>query len=539
MPTLNWIGKEAVVTHHTTVPYHLLKDVPDLACGDPGTGNLIVQGDNLLALKALLPYYAGQVKCIYIDPPYNTGNEGWIYNDNVKSPTIRKWFGQVVGKEGETLDRHDRWLCMMYPRLALLRQLLSKDGAIFVSLDDNEAGHFRVIMDELFLPRNFVGDILWQKRTSPDARLPLSDAHEHIFCYARNREFLDLNKVPQSEKQLANFKNPDNDSRGPWVSSDYSAQGYRPNQMYTITTPSGREVKPPPGNCWKNVEAVFLQLVGENRIWFGKDGNGVPRRKTFLSESEGVSAWTWWGNAEVGHSQEGKKEILALFETEKAFDTPKPVRLMERILQLATKPGDLILDSFAGSGTTAHGVLKLNQANPTKPPRRFILVEMEAPIAKDITAERVRRVAQGYRAANGECVEGLGGGFRFCELEEPLFDKTGKINASVRFADLARHVYFTETGEPLPKGRVSAKSPVLGVHNGKAVCLLYNGILKDKSIDGGNALSQASLEVLKEECAGLPVKNLVVYGTSRRLTQARLDRESVVFKQIPYSLKTA
>ena len=300
MPSLHWIGKEAVVNHHHAVPFHLLRDVPELSVGEPGAGNLIVQGDNLVALKALLPYYAGQVKCIYTDPPYNTGNEAWIYNDNVNSPLMRAWLGKVVGKEAEDLSRHDKWLCLMYPRLALLRQFLREDGAIFVSLDDNEAGHFRLLMDEIFGAANFVANIIWQKRTSPDARLLLSDAHEHVFCFAKNYEKLIFNKVPQTEKQRAKFKNPDHDPRGPWASSDYAAQGFRPNQMYEITTPSGRKVKPPAGSCWKNVEEVFLKLVSENRIWFGKDGSGVPRRKTFLSESEGVSPWTWWSNDDVG-----------------------------------------------------------------------------------------------------------------------------------------------------------------------------------------------------------------------------------------------
>jgi len=359
MPTLNWIGKEAVVKHHKDVPYRLLEPVAELSCptvrpelvegrmnhtdrsstsSDPSDsydGNLIVQGDNLHALKALLPRYAGQVKCIYIDPPYNTGNENWVYNDNVNSPEIRKWLGQVVGKEGETLDRHDRWLCMMYPRLLLLKQFLREDGVIFVSIDDNEVATLRLLMDEIFGTSNFIANVLWQKRTSPDARLFLGDAHEHILVYARSSSNISFHRVPHSDKQRSAFKNPDNDSRGPWVSTDFSAQGFRPNQMYEITTPSGRKVLPPPGNCWKNIENVFLSLVADNRIWFGKDGNGVPRRKTFLSESEGIAAWTWWSNSEVGHSQEAKnelKDLLEMSENEKTFDTPKPTRLIQRIL---------------------------------------------------------------------------------------------------------------------------------------------------------------------------------------------------------------
>ncbi len=532
MPTLNWIGKEAVVNHHQQVPFHLLKDVPELACDNPGEGNLIVQGDNLVALKALLPYYAGQVKCIYIDPPYNTGNEGWAYNDNVSSPVIREWLGKVVGKEGETLDRHDRWLCMMYPRIVLLKQFLRKDGAIFVSIDDNEVASLRLLMDEIFGYSNFVANVLWQKRTSPDARLMLGDAHEHILVYARSVTDLKFHKVPQSEKQRASFKNPDNDPRGSWASTDFSAQGFRPNQMYEITTPSGRKVIPPPENCWKNVESVFLALVADNRIWFGKDGNGVPRRKTFLSESDGVSAWTWWSNTEVGHSQEAKTELKEMLENDdRTFDTPKPTRLIQRILQIATDKDSLILDSFAGSGTTGHAVLKQNAEDGGN--RRFILLEMDDHIARNVTTERVRRVAEGYTNAKGEQVEGIAGGFRYCELGEPLFDEHGKIRDSVRFADLARHVYFTETGEPLPRERVP-NTPLLGECRGVGIYLLYNGILGDKSANGGNVLTRAVL-------AQIPPFDgpKVIYCAGCLLGRDRLRAENIIVRQTPYEIKVS
>ncbi|MEX5218143.1 MAG: site-specific DNA-methyltransferase [Nitrospira sp.] len=211
MPTLNWIGKESVVNHHLEVPFHLLKGVSDLGCGEPGDGNLIVEGDNLVALKALLPYYAGQVKCIYIDPPYNTGNENWVYNDNVNSPLIREWLGKVVGKEGETLDRHDRWLCMMYPRIALLRQFLREDGAIFVSLDDNEVQALRYLMDEIFGAQNFITSISWHKRVSPanDARYFSTDI-DWIVVYARDAHSWKPNRLAMTDAQKANYRNPDN-----------------------------------------------------------------------------------------------------------------------------------------------------------------------------------------------------------------------------------------------------------------------------------------------------------------------------------------
>lgn len=535
MPTLNWIGKEAVVNHHHQVPFHLLKDVPELACGEPGDGNLIVQGDNLVALKALLPYYAGQVKCIYIDPPYNTGNEGWVYNDNTNSPLIRDWLGKTVGKEAEDLSRHDKWLCMMYPRLALLKQFLREDGAIFISLDDNEIQCLRMLMDEIFAGANFLATIIWQKRTSPDARLHLGPAHDYVVVYAKNMAVLKstLHKVRLGGERTKAFKNPDNDPRGPWASVDITGQtGHAtPDQFYEIETPNGRLLKPPTGRCWAMAQKTLLRLIQENRIWFGKNGTSRPRLKKFLSETEGMTTWTWWPNSEVGHNQEATKELNEVLQAADVFENPKPTRLIQRVLELASDKDSLILDSFAGSGTTGHAVLNLNKADGGN--RKFILVEMESVIARDITAERVRRVARGYTNAKGEPVEGLGGGFRFCELGEPLFDETGKIRESVRFAELARHVYFTETGEPLPRERVS-KSPLLGVCRGVAVYLLYNGILGDKSASGGNVLTRAVLTQLP------PFDGpRVIYCAGCLLGKDRLQAARITIRQTPYEIKVS
>ncbi len=535
MPTLNWIGKEAVVNHHLQVPFHLLKDVPELGCGEPGSGNLIVQGDNLIALKALLPYYAGQVKCIYIDPPYNTGEENWKYNDNVNSPLIREWLGNVVGKEAEDLSRHDKWLCMMYPRLALLHRFLGQDGIMFVSIDDNEVSAMRALLDDVFGRSNFIASIIWQKRTSPDARLPLGPAHDYVLVFARdiNVAKKSIKQVPISGDRTKDFKNPDNDPRGVWASVDLTGQtGHAtPDQFYEITTPSGRKLRPTTGRCWAIAPTTLQNLIADNRIWFGKDGNARPRLKKFLSETEGITAWTWWPNTEVGHNQEATKELNEIIGRSDVFDNPKPSRLLVRILQLATEKDSLILDSFAGSGTSAHAVLQLNKVDGGN--RRFILVEMESKIARDITADRVKRVALGYTNAKGEKVEGLGGGFRYCELGEPVFDNNGKIRETVTFTELARHVYFTETGEPLPRERVT-KSPFIGASNGVGIYLLYNGILKDKTANGGNVLTRSLL-------AKLPPFDgqKVIYCAGCLLGRDRLNSERIIVRQTPYEIKVS
>jgi len=532
MPTLNWIGKDAVVDHHLKVPFHLLKDAPALGCGSPGSGNLIVQGDNLVALKALLPYYAGQVKCIYIDPPYNTGNEGWVYNDNVNSPVIREWLGKVVGGENETLDRHDRWLCMMYPRLALLRQFLREDGAIFVSIDDNEITSLRYMIGEIFGENNFIAHLIWQKKYSPqNDAIFFSEMHDHILVFARNSHKWKRNLIPRTEKQDKAYKNPDSDPRGPWKPSDLTRAEHRDRDFYGIATPVGKMVFPAKGRSWSRPPEEIKRLRADNRLWFGKNGDAIPSLKRFISEvKEGVVPSTILLREEVGDNQEAKQELKTIGIND-LFATPKPPRLVQRIFEIATNPGDLVLDSFSGSGTTGHAVLNLNKQDGGN--RKFILVEMEPKIAQDITAERVRRVAQGYTNAKGEKVEGLGGGFRFCELGEPLFDEDGQIRGSVSFADLARHVYFSETGEPLPKERV-AKSPLVGAHNGVGIYLLYNGILGDKSVNGGNVLTRKTLERLPKFDG-----QKVVYCAGNLLGADRLRAERIIARQIPYEVKVS
>lgn len=532
MPTLNWIGKQAVVNHHQQVPFHLLKDVPELSCGHPGSGNLIVQGDNLVALKALLPYYAKQVKCIYIDPPYNTGNERWVYNDNVNSPIIRGWLGKVVGREGEMLDRHDRWLCMMYPRLILLHQFLRDDGAVFVSIDDVEIAHLRKLMDEIFGPQNLVGNVVWQSKDTPgNNAVGVAETHNHILVYRRSEKFTP-HLLARNEKQIANYSNPDNDPRGPWLAAPLTRVEHRDRDYYALKNSVGREVFPPKGSSWRRPPSRMKSLAAEDRIWWGKTGDAeFPMEKKFLSEAkEGVVNQTWWPYEFAGSTRNASAEMKELFGGEKVFDTPKPTQLLRVIIQMTCSPGDIVLDSFAGSGTTGHAVLQLNKQDAGQ--RRFILVEMEESISRKVTFERMKRAANGYETKTGENVEGLGGGFRFCELGEPLFDENGTIRKSVRYCDLARHVYFTETGEPLPRERIK-KSPLLGItSNSVAVYLLYNGILEDKSVNGGNVLTSKTLALLPAHSGPK-----VLYAAGCRLSNARLKREGITFKQTPYAIK--
>ncbi len=532
MPTLSWIGKDAVIKHHKDVPFRLLEPVPELSCGTADSGNLIVQGDNLHALKALLPRYAGQVKCIYIDPPYNTGNESWVYNDNVNSPEIRRWLGEVVGKEGETLDRHDRWLSMMYPRLVLLRQFLREDGAIFVSIDDNEVATLRLLMDEIFGSKNFIATILWQKIFSPkNSARHLSEDHDYIVVYAFKADIWMPRLLPRSEDATARYKNPDGDSRGPWASGDLQARNYYSEGTYPITCPSGRVIPGPgKGMYWRVSKLNFERLDQEGRIWWGESGNNMPRLKRYLSDvKDGIVPQTMWFHKDVGHTQEAKKELLELVDfntSDDVFITPKPTRLIQRILQIATDEDSLILDSFAGSGTTGHAVLKQNAEDGGS--RQFIMVEMDEGIARNVTAERMKRVTTGYSNPKGTVVEGLGGGFQYCRLSaEPLFDADGQIRPDVTFAQLADLVWFVETGSGYMG---AAESPLLGIYEGRGIYLLYNGILGDRSISGGNMLTGAVLDALPEH-----VGPKVIYAAANRLG-ARAAREGIVFKQTPYAL---
>lgn len=416
---LTWIGKEKrpkleprILLEDVNKSYHAKHRVTDADIFD----NRLIFGDNLLALKALEQEFSGKVRCVFIDPPYNTGSAFSHYDDGLE---------------------HSIWLSLMRDRLEIIRRLLSEDGSLWITIDDNEAHYLKVLCDEIFGRANFVANVVWQKRIGPDNRLPLGDAHDHMLVYAANKGRFQAraNKVPLTSKQIAEFKNPDKDPRGPWTSSsNFSAQGYRPNQMYKIKTPGGAEYSPPDGRCWVTIESEYRRLLAEGRMWFGADGRGMPRKKTYLREQEGRMSWTWWSNDEVGNTQESKKESIALFGGSNAFDTPKPERLMHRILHIATDPGDLVLDSFAGSGTTGAVAHKMG--------RRWIMVELGEHCHSHIIP-RLKKVIDGEEkggiseAANWQG----GGGFRYYHLAPSLIvdDRWGNrvINPEYNAAMLA------------------------------------------------------------------------------------------------------
>ncbi len=564
MPTLDWLNRASAFNTAARVPYRLLEQLsvhaPTAAAAAPapsppsqkvlaecggeglppnptptqasGHDNLLIQGDNLEALKALLPFYRSQVKCIFIDPPYNTKSAFEHYDDKLE---------------------HAQWLSMMLPRLQLLRELLRKDGSIWVTIDDNEGHYLKVLMDEVFGRGNFVANVVWQKRTSPDARIQLGAAHDHVMVFAKHIDKAAFNSLKLSAEQAKNFKNPDSDPRGAWSSTDFTAQGWRPNQMYEIVTPNGTRYSPPAGRCWGNVELAFMRLSTEQRMWFGKDGGGRPRVKNYLSENEGVSSWSWWVNEEVGHNQESKKEINELFGADNAFDTPKPERLLQRIVQIATNENDLILDSFLGSGTTAAVAHKMG--------RRWIGIEMGEHAATHCLP-RLQKVIDGEQGGISKAVNWAGGGgFRFMRLGEAVFDEAGRINPAVRFATLAAFIWQQETGAAFDPQEAKPGTPYLGTHYEFNSCLrtsllgeehisliktpqfagylLFNGILKDKRPASGNVLTQAVLDALLALHATTPQPTapLLVYGEACRLGAERLKQAKVTFRHIPYDVR--
>ena len=577
MPTLEWIGKDKVVNHHLDVPYRVLErqysfDENGKHEADNGSENMIIHGDNLEALKSLLPQYEGRVKCIYIDPPYNTGNEGWVYNDNVNDPRIREWLNKTVGKEGEDLSRHDKWLCMMYPRLKLLQKLLAEDGVIFISIDDTEYANLKLICDEIFGSNCFVSNISWQRTysTRNDSKGIVNEV-EHLLVYSKQPDW-NPNKLPRTEEMNSKYKNPDND-RTLWRTDNAFAPGAATHQgmVYAIQHPfTGKMLYPANGRCWtfgqdqmleimrgwcdyklrdlndaheravvcgvadedvrQGVQAIVLsepldvsakkaQAVYERGQWprffFTKGGKGGIARKTYLENVGGKLPTNFWPFSETGHTDEAKKEMLAIFDGKATFDTPKPHRLLEFVLKVAGSEDALILDSFAGSGTTAHAVLNMNKADGGH--RKFILVEM-MDYADSITAERVKRVVNGYSSGKN-AVAGTGGGFSYYELGEPLM--VGDIlNENVGVDKIREYVYFTDTKSRLPEAHPD-EPYFMGVHVNSAYYFYYER-------EAVTTLNRKFLHTVKTQADAY-----VIYADLCTLSDAELEKYHITFKKIP------
>jgi len=525
MPTLSWLTRDDDVRAAQHVSYRLLEEVPTLSVGDTATGNMLIQGDNLDALKALLPFYAGQVKCIFIDPPYNTRTDFGHYDDNLE---------------------HTKWLGTMWPRLELLRDFLTSDGSIWVSIDDHEGHYLKVIMDETFGRQCFIADIAWKKRDGAPNDRKIGSTYDHVIVFAKSsatnskktmaeERFNLMLRTEKADSQYQLYEEPFGfDERGPFrkVDSTGNAKGGRfvESLMYPVTNPfTGKQVFPRKGRCWVYHKDEMLRMVEERRFFWGKDGKaGTPMRKLFKSEAKaGMTAPTIWDD--VGLNQHAAREIELIFGEKAAFETPKPEGLLRRVLEMATNPGDLVLDSFLGSGTTAAVAHKMG--------RRYIGIEM----GEHAVTHCVPRLTKVIDGEQGGISEGVGwkggGGFRFYRLGPPVFDEEGHIRRDISFPVLAAHIWFSETVTPWTATR---RTPFLGIHDGRAFALLYNGILGDKRPEGGNVLTRATLALIRAAIAKASptfAGPVTVYGEQSRITAPTLDREAVTFKQTPYDVK--
>ncbi len=536
MPTLDWIGKDKVINHHLDVPYRVLERQYSFGADgqqseDNGSDNMIIHGDNLEALKALLPQYEGRIKCIYIDPPYNTGNDiengGWTYSDNVSDPRIKKWLGEVVGKENEDLSRHDKWLCMMYPRLKLLQKLLADDGVIFISIDDNELYSLKMICDEIFGSRNFVAGIPWRKRTAKsDVPYGVSQDFESVLCYAKSEQF----KAGVKGKERKYFETEDYPNR-PWRFHDLTTQRTieeRPNSNYTMVNPKTGEGFPVnPLRCWAITKDTFQQYYDEGRVIFPGDYDFLNISKPVLrywkeddikkagADFGIVAASTFLPSEIVGMTQDGTKEITDIFG-KKIFKFSKPSSLIQYLIHIATitTPNAIVLDSFAGSGTTAHAVLNMNKTDGGN--RRFILIEM-MDYADSITAERVKRVIHGYGEGK-KSVEGTGGDFSYYELGDKLLEGE-YLNESIPVEKIRTYVYFTETKQ---KTTIIPEEPYqLGVYLDTAYYFYYER-------DAVTTLDRAFLHTVKTKANAY-----VIYADRCILSDEELEKYHITFKKIP------
>lgn len=591
MPEIQFKGKEFVFNHHLSVPYRPLVPQKKKSIGAGNINdNLIIHGDNLHALKALMPLYAGKVDCIFIDPPYNTGNEGWSYNDNVNSPMIKEWLSSnPINKED--MLRHDKWLALMFPRIKLLYELLSEQGSFWMTLDDNEVHRARLMLDEIFGENNFVATCIWHKNYAPKSSAQhFSEDHDYLIVYAKDAESWRPNLLARTDEQNAAYRDT-GDPRGPWRPNNLAARNYYSKGTYKIQCPGGRVIEgPPKGSYWRVSEEKFWELDKDNRIYWGEDGNNIPAPKIFLSEvKDGRVPQTIWHYSDVGHTQDAKKQLISLLNfdnTDDVFITPKPVALVERVIELATQPTSIVLDSFAGSGTTAHAVINANKLDDGD--RKFILVESED-YANDLTAERLRKVINGYSYTGTlketlhtenvsfttlknahkvldqvasienleghkydkikkeikddklivfgekkikEKVEGTGGSFTYCTLGEPIdIDKILTGENLPDYQAIGSWLFHTATGEALDVKSIKEKDFFLGESNAYCVWLIYKPSLNFlKSRDSALTLAFA------EKIAKNKSKKHLVFAPAKYVPNKTLLPLGVEYAPLPFAL---
>ena len=534
MPNLDFKGKQHIYAHHLSVPYRPLEPDVDRSLNPAGADdNMIIHGDNLHALKALLPRYGGKVKCIYIDPPYNTGKEGWNYNDRVNSPLMKQWLKESGPVDNEDLERHDKWLCMMWPRLNLLKELMANDGVIFVSIDDNEHHHLRMLMDDIFGADQFVVEIVWRKRSTPPNDKMIGADHECILVYCKDINLVKVNLRERSAEQNARYKNPDNHTKGPWVAGDLMANvkggRYVASLSFPIVNPAtGQEHWPGNSGNWRFSQETILQLIAKDEIWFGSKGNGRPKLKRFLADvKEGVTYPSIWNF--VPMNIDGSREMQEIFGDATAFENPKPVGLICELARLGSQPDSVILDSFAGSGTTAHAVLALNKEDGGD--RKFILVECED-YADTITAERVRRVIGGVpQARNPALLKGLGGSFTYYTLGDPI-DVEGILTGGnlPEYGALAAYLLHTAGLSASGETHSQNEDGLFYRNEDTDYYLLYRPVIE---------WLRSNEAILNEQQAmrihGLGRK-AVVFAADKYMGQQFLTELGITFCQIPYEL---
>ena len=541
MPSLDFKGKQFIYGHHLTVPISTIEIDADKSFtgeNDPSLNdNLIIHGDNLHALKALLPKYAGKIKCIYIDPPYNTGNEKWVYNDNVKSPLMQAWLEKHSPVDNEDLERHDKWLCMMWPRLHLLRELLADDGTIFISIDDNEQHRLRMLMDEIFGEENFIASITWQKRSGPPNDKIVGSIHELIVIYGSESN---LNLRPRNDGEKS-FSNPNNDPNGPWrlqqIHGNTRGGRWVDSLYYPIVNPlTGEEHLPPTNRNWVHSRERVAEMIASGEIIFGRDGKSTPQRKRYLRDVRSGLTWpTIWKTDKHSNfptNRDGSTELTQVFGAPSEFDTPKPTGLIDRVLRVATGPDDIVLDSFAGSGTTAHAVLALNKEDGGN--RKFILVECED-YADTITAERVRRVINGVETAKDETLQnGFGGTFTYCTLGEPI-DEEGMLTGEnlPTYEALADYIAYTATGNALSV-ITKQQDYYFGETNAIRFYLIYEPTLEFLE-SNKSALDGERADQIAKACKETG-KKAYVYAPQKFISQKELTDMGITFCQLPYNI---